>query len=141
MGIHKIFNNEIYKVSDPVKFAVAQKLNKIGYYTKVVEDFNVDIKVYIPEQGYQDHEVEWRTIWKSNLFPYPTIHIPERKTRLINETDLFYWVVNNEINKALVCNAKHCMIKSYLKMIPNKQISTGEEFYDIPIGRFKYFDL
>lgn len=142
MGVHKEFNLSIYKVSDPVKFAVASKLNKLGYYTKIVEDYGTDIKSFHPEKGYKNHEVEYRQIWTGNIFPYSTIHIPERKTRLLLSNDeFFYWVVNKEVKMALICNAKNCMVKSCLKVIPNNQIKQGEEFYDIQITRFKYMPL
>lgn len=141
MGVHKTFDKGNYESNDWVKFKVARKLNEMGYFTIVVEDFGVDIRTYHPIKGYQDHEVEHRPVWEGSRFPFKSIHIPERKTRLLGKNDLFYWVVNKENDTALVCDAKSCMIKSNLIVLPNKSIADGEEFYDIPIINFKYIKL
>lgn len=141
MSIHKPFSIGNYEANDPVKWAVAYRLNLLGYYTKVIEDYGADIKSFHHLKGYQEHEVEHRTMWKGDKFPFSTIHIPERKTRLLKDTELFYWVVNEDCSGAMVCNAKNCMVKSCLKIVPNNSIPDGEEFYDIPISRFKYIKL
>lgn len=141
MGIHKQFDQNIYNGSDPVKFAVALKLNQLGYYTMVVEDFGADVKTFNKEKGYEEHEVEQRPIWKDGKFPFNTIHIPERKTRLLNDNNLYYWVVNADATMAMVCKAKECMVKECLEVVPNNLVADKEEFYNVPIEKFKLVRL
>ena len=139
--LHKPFNREWYDSSDRAKFVVSYKLCKMGYFVNFAEDYKSDVKTWHPEKKYGLHEVEHRQVWE-NDWPFETIHIPERKTRLLDTPHtLLYWVVNKEFTKALVCNAKDSMLKERLKEIPNNVFAGGEYFYDVPILEFKELDL
>lgn len=82
-------------------------------------------------------EVEVRQ-WSPNC-PYPTIHVPERKTKFFGDRVLFfaltkdmqsaYWIETNEIKKHPI------------KEISNYKIPRGEMFYDVPTELFGFVVL
>lgn len=135
--VRKKFNQDVYDSSDYVKWLVAATLNRGGHYTLVVEDYSADVKAYHLDKGFSQHEVEMRAVWDWEDFPFETIHIPERKTRLLEYGDFFYWVINKWLTHAMVCNAPEHMTKDRLVEVPNKAVEKGEYFYDIPIEYFK----
>jgi len=129
--IRKKFSKELYEQNDKdAKIAVRLKLDDMGVYTFSKEDYSADIKAI----HRINHEVEVKLGWESDWpISWKTIHIPERKSKLIDGGDwVFFWVLRSDYKEAWVINSK-LMNKSMLKEIPNKEISSGELFYDIPI--------
>ena len=79
-------------------------------------------------------EVERRNIW-SRIFPYTTVHIPERKTKFLKDY-MLYAVVNSEYDRILFCSSDK--IKKYpLIEVSNKSIQKGEFFYDVPFKEWQ----
>jgi hypothetical protein len=73
--------------------------------------------------------------------PFKTIHIPKRKDKLFdNDRDTIYFVVSRGITKAWYVNSQ--VIKtSSVHEIPNKAVSQGEYFYDVPLYLFTEVNL
>jgi hypothetical protein len=138
--VRKPFEQELHDQFDaPAKEAVA---NFIERKAEVVvypnpDKYGVDLIVANDAEELGAIEVEVRQ-WSPNC-PYPTIHVPERKTKYFNDKTLFfaltrdmlhaYWIQTNEIPKYP------------LKEIRNVKVAEGELFYDVPTTRFAYVDL
>ena len=129
---HKPFNQEVYDACDPpAREAVTKLIKRLwGLEAKSYEKYKVDL--VIDDVGYA--EVEMRD-W-SNC-PFPTIHIPERKTKLFkNNMKTIYFVVSKDLKKCWYIDTDE-ILKSPLEEIKNKAVSQGEYFYNVPINMFK----
>jgi hypothetical protein len=73
--------------------------------------------------------------------PFNTIHIPKRKDKLFdNDKRTIYFVVSKSIKRAWYVDSQ--LIKnSSVREIPNKAVSQGEYFYDVPIKLFTQVNL
>jgi hypothetical protein len=138
--VRKPFEQELHDKYDmPAKLAVRNYM-----------ETNCDVKVYPNKDKYGVDlvlsrngkvigyaEVEVRQ-WSPNC-PYPTIHVPERKTKFFGDRVLFfaltkdmqhaYWIQTNEIKKYPI------------KEISNYKIPRGEMFYDVPTSEFVFITL
>jgi hypothetical protein len=122
-----MFNKAAYDHSDPVKYAVVDYFNRNGCFTLCYEDKKTaDIKILFP----MNVEVEQRTIWKGETFPYSSISIPHRKLKHKGDNTKFY-IVNNELTYAYVIES-NLLIDKYLKVKDTTRMD-GEKFYHIPI--------
>jgi hypothetical protein len=130
---HKPFNQAVFDVCDlPARNAVIGLVNRLwGLEAKPNENiYKVDLVI----EGIGYAEVEMRD-WFS--CPFPTIHIPERKTKLFqNSMKTIYFVVSKDLKKCWYIDTD-IILKSPLLEIQNKAVSQGEYFYDVPINLFK----
>ena len=70
-----------------------------------------------------------------------TIHIPKRKDKLFNnDKKTIYFVVSRGISKAWYIDSQVIKNSSVME-IPNKEVSQGEYFYDVPIKLFTEVNL
>ena len=138
--MRKPFEQELHDKYDmPAKLAVRNYMER-----------NCDVQVYPNKDKYGVDlilgkngkvlgyaEVEVRQ-WNPNC-PYPTIHVPERKTKVFGVRVLFfaltkdmqhaYWIQTDEIKKYPI------------KEISNYKIPRGEMFYDVPTSEFGFIYL
>jgi len=102
-----------------------------------LNQYGVDLLVFKDAEVIGSIEVEVRQ-WSPNC-PYPTIHVPERKTKFFGDKVLFfaltrdmqhaYWIETNKI-------------KEYpIKEVRNIKVAEGEMFYDVPTNQFGFVDL
>ena len=64
-------------------------------------------------------------------FPYETVQLPQRKQKFFNEPTLFY-IWNKQLDNAVTFLSEE--IKDLTPVeVPNKYISKGEYFYQIPM--------
>ena len=106
-----------------------------------IEDYNADIKVVEPEVSY--HEVEVKPGWVNDWPPtWDTIHIPYRKKRLIDMQDLpdrlTFYVLRKDLQKAWAIKGSECI---QIVQVPNKFVSSGEYFFNIPVKNATLIDL
>lgn len=139
MGAYKPFEQDLHdKFDAPAKEAVARFM-KEQHDIDVVpnpDKYGVDLLVMRGDKRIGQIEVEVRQ-W--NPCPYPTIHVPQRKTKFFSGTTLFfaltkdmkhaYWIETNEIDKYP------------LREISNYKVQSGELFFDVPTTEFVYVDL
>jgi hypothetical protein len=73
--------------------------------------------------------------------PFKTIHIPKRKDKLFNNNKkTIYFVVSRGMERAWYIDSQ--VIKdSAVAEIPNKAVSQGEYFYDVPTYLFTEVNL
>jgi len=130
--VRKPFSKGNYKKNDKVgKQAVLKYLHSIDIPAVENPDWGADLIVPGRDASY---EVEVRRIW-TDKWPHPTVHIPERKTKLMHKDNLVYAVVNTNLNRILFCRSE--VIRQYkIVEVPNKSIEKGEFFFDVPIDKW-----
>lgn len=129
------FNEAAYKHSDPVKYKVVDYLNKHGSYTLCYEDkATEDIKVLTS----YNIEVEHRTIWNGENFPYNSISIPFRKYKYKKDNTYFY-IVNNKLTHAYIVDS-NLLVDEYI-VTKNTTRFKKEKFFHIPITKCKKIKL
>lgn len=138
--MRKPFEQDLHdKYDAPAKEAVSSYLEKTwGVLVEPnLNQYGVDLLVFKDAEVIGSIEVEVRQ-WSPNC-PYPTIHVPERKTKFFGDKVLFfaltrdmqhaYWIETNKI-------------KEYPnKEVRNIKVAEGEMFYDVPTNQFGFVDL
>lgn len=103
--------------------------------------YGVDITF---EQGDREGfiDVEVRSNWDKEKFPYSTVHVPYRKKKFAILKNFRYFVLNYDMTKCLVCKGSD-ILKSVIKELKTTRTEKGEkeEFFDVPIKKFKLHKL
>ena len=131
--IYKEFNKESHAANDkPAKDLVINFLKSKGLDAMENPD-KYGIDIIVPR-----YEVERREIW-IDKFPFKTVHIPARKEKFLKHS-IVYVVVNKDFNKIMFCKSE--VIRQYnLIEVPNKSIPKGEYFYDVPIEKWRIYNI
>ena len=131
--IYKEFNKESHAANDkPAKDVVISFLKSKGLDAMENPD-KYGIDIVVPR-----YEVERREIWIDE-FPFKTVHIPARKEKFLKHS-IVYVVVNKDFDKLMFCKSE--VIRQYnLIEIPNKSVPEGEYFYDVPIEKWRIYDI
>ena len=138
--VRKAFEQDLHdKYDAPAKEAVEKYLERTCDVTVQPnpDKYGVDLLILKGDRLIGTAEVEVRQ-WSPNC-PYPTIHVPERKTKFFGDRVLFfaltrdmqhaYWIETNKI-------------KDYpIKEVRNFKVAEGEMFYDVPTSQFGFVDL
>ena len=137
-SVHKQFNPELYAENDgAAKAVVREYLDRHGFMTCCHEDYGADIKSFRP----QLHEVEVKRAWQG-VWPHQwrTVHIPARKARLLNGTEVIFWIISGDFRQAIVIRSRD-LKPEYLQEVKNSEIAEGEQFYCVPINKCKFVGL
>lgn len=95
------------------------------------DPYGVDLVAYDDGEKIGYVEVEVRASWKSNDFPFDTLHVPERKKKLLaNDLHTVLVAVNCYGTHAFICDYR-IVLTSPLEESPNKYIAKGERFYKV----------
>jgi hypothetical protein len=140
MSAYKPFNQAVHDACDPpARDAVIRYHATLGKIAKPYDKYKVDLIIeneFMVEVGYC--EIEMRD-WE--YCPFPTIHVPSRKKKLVdNDLPTTYFVVSKSLKRAWWCNTKD-ILDAPLVEVPNKAVKKGEYFYDVPIEKFKEVEL
>jgi len=132
MAVRKTFDPKAHARSDaPGKQTVITYLKTIGI--EAIENpnkFGIDLIVPGSDVTY---EVEQRSIWVNDWF-YASVHVPERKKKFMQDK-MVYAVVNRNCTKIMFCPSE--VIRKYKPIeVPNRAVSNGEEFYDVPLDKW-----
>ena len=132
MGYYKEFKQSLHdKYDGPAKIAVGEYLGARGYFCTFPEtksNKKADISVLRP----QEHEVQVSIHWKEDEFPYPEIHVYERKKHLLEtKNPLWIWVLNTARTKAYVIDKK-LLTKEKLKPVFSAYLTEerGKDTYE-----------
>ena len=138
--MRKPFEQELHDKYDmPAKLAVRNYMER-----------NCDVQVYPNKDKYGVDlilgkngkvlgyaEVEVRQ-WSPDC-PYPTIHVPERKTKFFGDRVLFF-ALTKDMQHAYWIETKY--ITEYpIKEVRNRSVASGEMFYDVPTEMFGFVEL
>ena len=131
--IYKEFNKESHAANDkPAKDLVINFLKSKGLDAMENPD-KYGIDIVVPR-----YEVERREIWIDE-FPFKTVHIPARKEKFLKHS-IVYAVVNKDFDKIMFCRSE--VIRQYdLIEVPNKSVPEGEYFYDVPIEKWRIYNI
>ena len=143
---YKPFSQELHAKHDPrARQAVARMLEKRGLIAYENPDrYGIDILVYrCTYKPYSVYgalvgrvETEVKACWKTEKFPYPTVHIPLRKAKFIGASRKCrtYFVLFNNLLTVSVWVPAAVVWSADRANVPNKYMDS-EEFFDIPINQ------
>ena len=138
--MRKPFEQDLHdKYDAPAKEAVGKYLERqLGVEVLPNPDkYGVDLLVLNENKMVGVVEVEVRG-WSPNC-PYPTIHVPERKTKFFGSNSLFF-ALTKDMAKAYWIESKE-ILKHPMKEVRNIKVSEGEMFYDVPTSEFNFVIL
>ena len=139
--ITKPFNQKVHDACDPPAREAVSKYIKATWGMNAWHNpdrYAVDLIIEKDKELIGYAEIEMRD-W--DHCPFRTIHIPKRKDKLFNNSKrTIYFVVSRGMKKAWYIDVQ--VIKdSAVREIPNKAVSQGEYFYDIPTYLFTEINL
>ena len=133
--MHKPFDRDMFeKVDSLAREATKKYISSRGYEAidnpnKYGADLIVEGVCYV--------ECECKLVWDSLNFPYKTIHLPTRKekfTKLDMPCCFFIW--NKQFSSAIKFTSSD-VLKSPKKEVPNKEIKSGEYFFDLDVNKLE----
>lgn len=139
--ITKPFNRKVHDACDPPAREAVSKYIKATWDMTAwhnPDQYAVDLIIEKDKELIGYAEIEMRD-W--DHCPFKTIHIPKRKDKLFNnDKRTIYFVVSRGMSKAWYIDSQ--VIKdSAVREIPNKAVSQGEYFYDVPTYLFTEVNL
>jgi hypothetical protein len=145
MTIHKAFNQKLYDANDPAKLKVLSFLNSTTNKTWEInpDQYGVDIVCTNPEDdGLKYIEVEVKHHWKPSdkYFPFPTLQIPERKSKWL-DLPMEFWVLRSDRKLAIVASSAGLKKYAKLQVVRNKYVRDGEYFFVMPVGLCKVLEI
>ena len=137
----KPFNQKVHDACDPPAREAVSKYIKATWDMNAwhnPDQYAVDLIIEKNKELIGYAEIEMRD-W--DHCPFKTIHIPKRKDKLFNNSKrTIYFVVSRGMSKAWYIDTD--VIKnSSVHEIPNKAVSQGEYFYDVPTYLFTEISL
>jgi hypothetical protein len=141
--ILKPFNQQLFDENDPESREIVRELYMwFNKSTKIIDNpnrYGVDLLQYnLIGKPYRAIEVERRSWWRGERFPFDTIHIPTRKIKYVQESRelgfpmLEYACVNDDLTWVMLFDMYSIEEYPTIKMdAPHRP--PGEPFYDIPV--------
>jgi len=129
---HKKFDLDMFDLTDnPAREATKEYISRKGYTAvdnpdKYCADLIVEGLCYI--------ECECKLVWTGPEFPWPSVHLPQRKKKFAKlSMPVQFYIWNKEYSHAIrICGWQ--LHDDKLIEVPNRMIADGEYFYDIPIN-------
>lgn len=139
---YKKFDQRLHDICDPpARQAVATWLENLWLVDAQPNPDKYAVDLVLTKNG--EHigyaEVEVRD-WGMNFCPYDTIHIAQRKEKLFAHPRTTMYVVTKEYTHAYWIKA-HKIKDCPLIEVPNRAVSKGEYFYDVPKHLWHFVDL
>ncbi len=117
-----------------------EELTAQGMYCSRNKDrYGPDIIVYSGLSPSYYIEAEIKLVWKadSDMFPWETIQIPERKGKFMRmRKALEFWVFRQDLQRCIVIPGKVAKASPQVE-VSNKYVSKGEMFYQVPVVKCK----
>ena len=129
----KKFDKELFLINDvPSKKIAIEYFNKLNQVA--VENPNkYGIDLIVNEEFYC--EVEVKHGWKGSYFPFKDLQISYRKKKFASlDKPVMFMVMNSTKTYALTVNGED-VITSPIKVVPNKYVPEGEQFYVVPFDK------
>jgi len=140
--MHKKFDAELDQACDP-KTREAIKIWVKRNWHIVAEDgekYKADLLLKREGIAVAFAEVEMRS-WGGSKCPYKTIHIAERKEKLLkNNLPTLMFALNDDLNYGYMCTSEKILNCNKVE-VKNKYVVQNEYFYDVPIEYFRYIEL
>lgn len=137
MSTRKPFDRDLYNENNERAIdAVLAELTDEGLYAVRNDDlYGPDIVVYKGFRPFYYVEVEVKRVWPADSdFPWPTIHLPERKSKFLRlGKPIEFWILRSDLTETLV--VPDVIINSnMLHIVPNRLVGDGEQFYVVPVA-------
>lgn len=138
--MYKEFNSHTHSQYDNAARAKAKRFwVSRGYKCHDNEDqYGVDLVVEGKGRKFFC-EVEVKISWHGLVFTYDTVHIPLRKSKFLSKPTVFM-VFNASLHMAALINRK-AVLNAPKKEVPNREISFGEKFFDVPREHATFLNL
>lgn len=131
-AVHKIFNQTAFDKYDEAARSKAKAFwAKLGWtVTDNPDVYGVDLVA--EKDGKRFYvEVEVKSCWHGVKFTYDTLHLPVRKGKFLSKPTQFM-LFNHSLTHAAVVD-RRAVLSAPVSTVPNRQISAGEKFFDIPL--------
>jgi len=133
----KPFEKTLFNQYDAIaKETITKYLSKKYDVTENPDPYGPDL--YVKNTCFAETEI--KEIWTGFDFPFATVNIPARKEKYLKAGRVLFFVLSKNLKRAIVFEGKD-LKKEYLKEVPNKFISQGELFFQIPVTLCKVIDL
>ena len=140
MSWTKAFEKDLHdKYDAPAKEAVAKYLADTCGYEVIPNDDAFGIDLLVKKDGSTIGAVEVEVRSWSPMCPFPTIHVPSRKTKFFGGNSLFF-ALTKDMKHAYWIESRHIM-EYPLKEVRNVKVTSGELFFDVPTDQFNFVDL
>lgn len=138
----KRFDKKLFKENDnKAKKIVSYFFQSRGY--KVIENpnkFGIDLQIFNNNKLAYLCECEIKKGWKTYKFPYSTVQFPERKKKFMKKTGVIFSMINEPSTRMLIVKAKD-ILNSPLCEVPNKYITSGENFFQVALEKVNFLSL
>jgi hypothetical protein len=137
MSAYKRFDERLFLDNDtPARSAVMRHIDAAGLYITDNDDrYGPDLIVYKGLKKSYYIECEIKNVWSGADFPYDSVQLPSRKEKFLKAgLPIEFWILNKELTHAVVL-PDFIIDSSFLVEVPNRLVSSGEYFYQIPIDK------
>jgi len=140
----KSFSQDLHDQYDSYGKRAVKKyfMSRYGIYLLENEDrYAVDMIAYRAGKRLGYVEIEVRESWGTDSFPFDSLHIPERKGKLLcNDLKTVLVSVNKNGSRAFICKAD-VILNSPIKERRNKYVESGERFYLVDPSKIELVNL
>ena len=128
----KKFNKDLFEKYDRLaRAATTEYLTTRGYKVTPHPDKYAQDLLAVDDEHQFCVECEVKMVWKGDTFPFDSVQLPERKKKFLNSlTQFFIW--NEGLTKAVSFWSDDVRTLEPVE-VPNKYISKGEYFYQVPL--------
>ena len=136
----KPFSQELYTENDDAKQLIINWLNIDDENHAYVnpDQYGIDIICDTVDQRRFFYEVEVKHNWKSEIFPFDTVHFPKRKLKFANADSMFA-MLNHERTHALFISGKQFLEAPVIRK--DTIYTKNEEFIEITVADCKIIDI
>ena len=134
----KKFNQQWHDSSDPrSREVVIEYMRKCGFgFHSNSDKYGMDL-ISDFENPKVALELEHRSIWDKEEYPYQSVHIPARKLKFLGNDRVHYVVISAEYDRIGICLGRN--LKAYLTAVGevrNNAVASGEHFIHVPRAEF-----
>jgi hypothetical protein len=136
--MRKPFDRELYDQDDNAKHKVVAWLQTLGYPAEVNPDqYGIDIIAVLPERTV-GWEVEVKHAWTGEAFPFPTVHIADRKRKFAND-NCYFLMLNEPRNRILSISA--AQVRDAPTVYKQTIYTAREGFVEIHAAQCQFFSV
>ena len=142
--INKKFDKALHDEHDDIGRTIVKNYFKSRLNFEVIDNpdiYGVDLIIYRDAKKVGFAEVEVRTNWNTNNFPFSTLNVPLRKKKLLqNELPTYFFSINHIHTRMFCCDAD-VVLNCSIEENKNKFVKNNEYFYKVPIDKLKLIIL